>query len=32
MSPVIFSEIKTKNNKRIAIAELNAPKSLMRLI
>ncbi|ARD42866.1 enoyl-CoA hydratase/isomerase family protein [Colwellia sp. PAMC 21821] len=28
MSPVIFSEIKTKNNKRIAIAELNAPKSL----
>ena len=28
MSPVIFSEIKTKNNKRIALAELNAPKSL----
>ncbi len=28
MSPVIFSEIKTKNNKRIAFAELNAPKSL----
>tara|TARA_R110000744_G_scaffold379953_2_gene499285 strand:- start:186 stop:1352 length:1167 start_codon:yes stop_codon:yes gene_type:complete len=28
MSPVIFNEIKTKNNKRIAFAELNAPKSL----
>ena len=28
MSPVIFSEIKTKTNKRIALAELNAPQSL----
>lgn len=28
MSPVIFSEIETKTNKRIALAELNAPQSL----
>jgi len=28
MSPVIFSEIKTKTEKRIALAELNAPQSL----
>ena len=28
MSPVVFSELKTKNNKKIAIAELNAPKAL----
>jgi len=28
MSPVIFSEIKAKNNKRIAFAQLNAPQSL----
>ena len=28
MSPVIFSEIKTKTDKRIALAELNAPQSL----
>lgn len=28
MSPVIFGEIKTKNHKRIAFAELNAPQSL----
>ncbi|MGB1262240.1 MAG: enoyl-CoA hydratase/isomerase family protein [Cognaticolwellia sp.] len=28
MSPVIFSKLKTQNNKKIAIAELNAPKSL----
>lgn len=28
MLPVIFSEITTKNNKRIALAELNAPQTL----
>tara|TARA_R110000737_G_scaffold1598_1_gene4725 strand:- start:1886 stop:3064 length:1179 start_codon:yes stop_codon:yes gene_type:complete len=28
MSPVIFSELKTRNNKKIALAQLNAPQSL----